>query len=318
MHELATSAVLETAQSQSHTGPDGDAHAYRTACTWLVTPGATPDRFEASVSSGADVALLDLEDSVPALGKDSARASVLDFLSQGRTTGDSGPTVLGVRINGLGTVHGLMDLVKLAESGHWPSVLVVPKVEAARDVELVARIVGASSPCQIWALIETPRAIQNLRSILLSRALAGVLFGAADYAAAVGCKLTSTALWYPKAALAAGAAAAGLPAVDSPYFGLRDLDGLRQETEKAVDLGFIGKAAIHPQHLPVIQEAFRPDPRDLAAARAVVSAADAAGGGITTVDGQMVGPPLVAAARTLTTRAGDEPTLTDRGESHRD
>ncbi|MFJ8273810.1 HpcH/HpaI aldolase/citrate lyase family protein [Streptomyces sp. NPDC094154] len=295
-------------QRQDHAGPDRDATTHRSCCTWLVTPGATPSRFQASMCSGADVALLDLEDSVPPAGKDAARADVLDFLRRQGGTDGRGGTVLGVRINAPGTVPGLRDLVELAGAGLWPELLLVPKVEAARDVELVSRIMDThEGPCQIWALIETPRAIRNLASILGAPAIAGVLFGAADYAAAAGCRLSGRALWYPRAALATEAAAAGLPAVDSPYFGLHDVDGLRKETEEASELGFVGKVAVHPRQLPVIDAAFRPDPRELEAARAVVSAADKADGGITTVNGHMVGPPLVAAARALTTRAGNGP-----------
>lgn len=258
--------------------------------------------------SGADVALLDLEDSVPPVSKDAARADVLDFLGGEGRTGDRGGTALGVRINALSTVPGLRDLGELATAGLWPELLLVPKVEAARDVELVAQLMDThEGPCQIWALIETPRAIRNLASIVRAPAIAGVLFGAADYAAAAGCRLSGRALLYPRAVLAAEAAAAGLPAVDSPYFGLHDVDGLRKETEEAIELGFIGKVAVHPRQLPVIEAAFRPNPRELAAARAVVSAADTADGGITTVNGHMVGPPLVAVARAVTARAGNGP-----------
>lgn len=257
--------------------------------------------------SGADVALLDLEDSVPPAGKDAARADVLDFLGGEGGTGGRG-TALGVRMNAPCTVPGLQDLVELAGAGLWPELLLVPKVEAARDVELVAQIMDThEGQCQIWALIETPRAIQNLASIVAAPAIAGVVFGAADYAAATGCRLSGRALLYPRAALAAEAAAAGLPAVDSPFFALHDVDGLRKETEEAIELGFVGKVAVHPCQLPVIEAAFRPNPRELEAARAVVSAADKAGGGITTVHGRMVGPPLVAVARAVTARAGNGP-----------
>ncbi|MGW2225631.1 HpcH/HpaI aldolase/citrate lyase family protein [Streptomyces formicae] len=273
--------------------------------TWLVTPGVTPGRFEASRNSGADVALLDLEDSVPGVGKDTARADVLGYL---RHSCEGGPAVLGVRVNSPSTVDGLKDLVALADSGRWPAVLLLPKVEAARDIELVAQLVDTGQgECGIWALIETPRAVQDLSAILCAPHLAGVLFGAADYAATAGCGLTSRALWHPRSALAAQAAAAGLPAIDSPSFDLGDLDRLRQETEEAVELGFIGKVAVHPKQLPAIEAAFRPDACDLAAARAVVSAADAAGGGITTVDGRMVGPPVVAAARALVVAEEEAP-----------
>jgi hypothetical protein len=108
------------------------------------------------------------------------------------------------------------------------------------------------------------------------------------------------ALWHPRSVLAA----AGLPAIDSPYFDLRNADGLRREADEAAELGYLGKVAIHPRQLPVIEESFRPTAQELATARAVVAAADAADGEITTVDGHMVGWPLIAAARALTARAG--------------
>lgn len=271
------------------------------------------------MDAGADVALLDLEDSVPWSGKAAARAAVLAFLTRPIRPGDGWPAALGLRVNPLGTEHGLRDLLGLVEAGGSPAVLVVPKVEAARDIELVAQILGATSErCRIWALIETPRAVRDLSSILRARDLAGVLFGAADYAAAAGCRLTSRALSYPRAALAAGAAAAGLPAIDSPFFDLRDSEGLRRETEDAVEFGFVGKVAVHPRQLPEIRSVLQPSLRDLETARAVVRAAGVAGGAITTVEGHMVGPPMVAAARALAFRAGAIPIPIAAEECDRD
>lgn len=280
--------------------------------TWLITPASAPARFEAARSAGADVTLLDLEDSVPHHRKDDARVAAVGFLAESAAAGSSA-TVLGLRLNAPGTVPGMRDLVAIAESGLRPAVLLVPKVESQRDVGLVADVLGADEDGpRVWALIETPLAIQRLPEILASRSLSGVVFGAADYAAATGCCRSSRALWYPRSALAAGAAAAGLPAIDSPYFDLDDPDGLRREAEEANDLGFTGKGAIHPRQLPVIRDAFLPSPQELAAARAVVTAADAAHGGITTTGGHMVGPPLVAAARALTARAGAPRTPTSQ------
>ncbi|MER6442914.1 CoA ester lyase [Streptomyces sp. NPDC001185] len=271
-----------------------------------MTPASAGRRIHAGLRSSADVALLDLEDAVPDDAKDSARAAALEWLAQYDATNTEVLPMAGLRVNALDSLHGLLDLIGLARSAVRPRVLVIPKVESPRDVEIATTVVGAQQDHPlVWALIETPQAIQNLPEILQARGLAGVLFGTADYAAAAGCSRTSRALWYPRSVLAAGAAAAGLPAIDSPYFDLRDPDGLRRETEEAAELGFTGKVAVHPAQLPVIQAAFRPSATALAHARAVVSAADSCTGGITTVDGQMVGPPLVAAARALTTRAGD-------------
>ena len=275
--------------------------------TWLITPATAPHRFPSARDCGADVALFDLEDSVPDHCKDQARAAALGFLAETETeAADGDATVLGLRLNALGTLPGLRDLIAVAESGVRPAVLLIPKVESPRDVDLVSRLLaGDGNSPEVWALIETPLAIHHLHEVLASRSLAGVVFGAADYAAAAGCRRTADALRYPKAALATGAASAGVPAIDSPYFDLADPEGLRQEAEEAADLGFAGKGAVHPRQLAVIQSAFLPSPEELDHARAVVRAADStdAAQGITVADGSMIGPPLVAAARALTDQA---------------
>ncbi|WP_395108335.1 HpcH/HpaI aldolase/citrate lyase family protein [Actinomadura sp. SCN-SB] len=292
--------------------------AVQRGATWLITPAATPDRFSSALGCGADVVLLDLEDSVPHHRKDQARTAALTFLAEVEAgtkaaTGD-GRTAVGMRLNGPGTLASLRDLVAVAESGVHPAVLLIPKVESPRDIDLVAEVLsvdgdthaGRTGPSTgMWALIETPLAIHRLQEILTSRSLAGVVFGAADYAAAAGCRRTASALRYPRAALAAGAAAAGLPAVDSPHFDLDDPDGLRREAEEAYDLGFTAKGAVHPRQLAIIRAAFQPSPQELDHARAVVHAADTADAAhpITLADGSMVGPPLLDAARALIDQA---------------
>jgi citrate lyase beta subunit len=296
----------------------------RHGSVWLITPGTMPHRFDNARTSGAAVALLDLEDSVDPAEKDTARATAIDWLS---TAPAAGEPALGLRINAVGTRHGLRDLLAVVEAGLRHAVLVVPKVQSSRDIELVAEVLddltdgvqGGDSddlaePARIWALIETPLAIARLPRILPARPLAGVVFGSADYAAAAGCARTSDALRYPRSVLVAAAAAAGVPAIDGPCFDLDDTAALHRETEEARDLGFVGKGAVHPAQVKVIQDAFRPAEQELAAARAVVAAANsAANRAVSAVDGRMVGPPLVAAARGITARAGDPSTAPDSG-----
>ncbi|MER5563766.1 aldolase/citrate lyase family protein [Streptomyces sp. NPDC002506] len=271
--------------------------------TWLVTPGIVPTRFDAAVAAGAEVVLLDLEDSVPAGAKAGARAAVLAF-SGTREREPAGP-LLGVRINSVDS-QGLVDLAAMAEKGQWPDLVVVPKVESASDIAAVVRSVRiAAAATKVWALIESPRGVVALPGIVNTPGLAGVLFGAADYAAAAGCQMTSRAMWYPRSQLVTAAAAAGIPAVDSPYFSLDDQDGLRLDAQEASELGFTGKVAVHPRQLAVIRQAFAPSQQELATAHAVLAAAAGAAGGITTAGGAMVGPPLIEAARAVVRRASD-------------
>lgn len=271
--------------------------------TWIITPSLAIDLFVKAQSCGASVSMVDLEDSIALSRKQEARTVIPQFFD----LKPASECLLGVRINSPVTCDGARDLVALAELSCKPSVVLVPKVESDRDVEMVAGVLDAEGyRPYIYALIETPRAICRLESIVEADRLSGVIFGSADYAAAVGCQREWNALLYARCVLVNSASAAGLPAIDSPYFDLQDTDGLKREAELARQLGFLGKVAIHPKQVPVIDEAFVPTEQELAAARAIIAATDQESDApITTLDGQMVGPPMAAAARGLVARADD-------------
>jgi citrate lyase beta subunit len=274
--------------------------------TWIITPATAPERFAKARHAGADVAMVDLEDSVAPGDKQRARTGASGFFDCTATT------PRGVRINAPSTPDGARDLLELAQYPHKPRIVLVPKVEPARDVEIVAGFLDTPEHApEIYALIETPRAIENVTSIVRAARLGGVVFGAADYAAAAGCRLTWEALLYARSALVNAAAARGVPAVDSPYFDLHDLPGLARESERARALGYCGKGAVHPRQVPVIDKAFTPTDEEVAAARTVLAAADASRGAITSVDGAMVGRPFFLAATTVAAQASTLGAATD-------
>ncbi|MEU0060045.1 CoA ester lyase [Streptomyces sp. NPDC006334] len=267
---------------------------------WLITPALAAERFEKARSCGADVALADLEDSVAPPHKAAARTTAARFLHAAAADGP----VLGLRINSPVTADGVRDLAAITDYAPQPHLVLVPKVESARDIEIVAGVLGTGEHTPvIYALIETPRAIDRLPAIVSADRLGGLLFGAADYAALTGCARTWEALLYARSAVANSAGSAGIPAVDSPYFDVADLDGLQREAERARALGFQGKGAVHPRQVPVITRAFTPSEREVAAAQALVAADRETQAAVITVSGQMVGPPLVAAARAVVDRA---------------
>ncbi|WP_413754813.1 HpcH/HpaI aldolase/citrate lyase family protein [Streptomyces sp. MMBL 11-3] len=264
--------------------------------TWLITPAtAGDDRFTTARTCGADVALVDLEDSIAPHLKTSARQSAQAFFTQPATA-----CTLGVRINALTTTDGIQDLIALTRYTSKPAIVLVPKVESARDVEVTAALLDACGYTpQIYALIETPRAIEELPSIVRAPRLAGLFFGSADYARLTGCTLDWLPLLYARSRLVACAADASLPALDAPYFHLDDPDGLKTEADHDRALGFYGKGIVHPRQLPVVAAAFRPTDQEIAHARAVVTARHDHDSGIAAVDGHMVGAPLLARARAV-------------------
>lgn len=260
----------------------------------MLTPATAPERLRTARTAGPDVVMADLEDSVSAADKQAAREAAARFFAEP-------PDIpRGVRINAPTTPDGARDLLALRECSHRPQFVLVPKVESARDIETVAGILdtGDYRP-QILALIETPRAIERIVSIVRAARLGGVAFGAADFAAETGCRQTWEAMLYARSALVNSAMARGVPALDSPFFDLRDLEGLARESQRAKDLGYCGKGAVHPRQVPVIDAAFSPTPAETSTALAVLAAAQASGGSITSVDGAMVGRPFFLAAQAI-------------------
>lgn len=281
----------------------GGATPPRPGRVWIITPATRPERFAAALASAADAALLDLEDSVAPADKQTARDTAAQLLDTVTPQALARGQLLGVRVNAASTRDGLADLLALASWRRRANLVLLPKVEAARDIELAAAVLDtpAHAP-HLWALVETPRAVTALPAIVTAPRLGGVVFGSADYAAAIGCGLDWSSLRHARCSIVTTAAAAGLPALDAPCFNLDDPDRLHREARLAKKLGFYGKGAVHPRQTAPLQEVFTPTGQEIARARAVIAAGQVSGGGITRVDGQMVGAPFFAAARALLER----------------
>jgi (S)-citramalyl-CoA lyase len=96
------------------------------------------------------------------------------------------------------------------------------------------------------------------------------------------------------------AASAGIVAVDSPFFDIADLEGLKKETKAARDLGFHSKAAIHPKQIAIINEIFVPNAEEIAKARQILAVNQQ---GVGSVDHQMVDEAVARKARLTLERA---------------
>ncbi len=264
--------------------------------SFICTPAISTDRFAAARACGADVGLVDLEDSVPGPLKESARALAERYFEAPAPPG----TVAAVRINSPGTPDGLRDLLAVAGYRVGPQIVLVPKAESARDIDIVAGALDRDDyRPELYAIVETPRALARLAGIAGSRRLGGMVFGAADYALGAGCALTWEALLFARSAIAAAAAAAGVAAIDSPCFAVDDQARVRAEAVGASALGYCGKIAVHPRQVAVLNKTFRPSSHEVARARDVVAAAERTGTEIAVAGGQMVGPPFFAAAAEL-------------------
>jgi citrate lyase subunit beta / citryl-CoA lyase len=277
----------------------------------LFVPGTRPERIAKAAAMGADGVILDLEDAVPTAQKSQAREWVVAALRRV----DFGPRERIVRVNAPGTPEHAADLAAVVPVG--PDALLLPKLTDAAGVARldaeVARLEQASgrSPGAIrfHLLIETVAAVLDLES--LARAVprtAALFYGAGDLARELRARLVpgrKTEL-YPMSRVVLVARATGLDAIDSPCFDLGQPDRLESHTEIGVDLGFDGKALIHPSQIEVANRWFSPSPEAIAEAQRVVAAyeeAERGGRGALAVDGQFVDAVHVHRAREMLARA---------------
>jgi citrate lyase subunit beta/citryl-CoA lyase len=273
---------------------------------------ATNEKALAKLSSlKADVVIVDLEDSVAPERKDEARETVRRVVRE--RPGSAGEWV--VRINALGSPGGTEDL--MAAVAARPDAILLPKVEGPRDIveaDDALDEMDVSKNLQIWAMIETPRAVLNLGAIAeLGRdpaaRLGGFVAGLNDLAKLTGARLTRDRrnLVPHLAQIVLAARAAGITALDSASNDFRDLDAFAVECRQGADLGFDGKTLIHPAQIAACETAFSPDAAEIdraLAIRAAFAQAESAGKGAIQLDGEMVERLHLDQAEALLKRAG--------------
>lgn len=261
------------------------------ALAGLYVPGDRPDRFQKAAASGADFVIIDLEDAVAPSHKAAARDHAVAYLR----TAPPIPTV--VRINSADTPWFTADLAALQGAGRLAGVRLA-KTDGAEDVASVREVLP-DAPIQ--AMVESPRGVQNLAAIASAPGVASVGLGEADLRSALGITAVNGLDWI-RAQLVLAAAAAGLnPPMMSVWTDLGDPDGLAESCRAGKSQGFLGRTAIHPRQVPTIRAAFLPTPEEVADARAVMDALDAAGGGVAVLaTGRMVDAAMrIGAERTL-------------------
>ncbi|SDU81518.1 HpcH/HpaI aldolase/citrate lyase family protein [Jiangella alkaliphila] len=267
--------------------------------TLLYVPADRPDRAEKALASSADVVILDLEDAVAPSAKAAARDGAASVLAA-----DPGRDVQ-VRVNAPSTPWGADDLALVA--GLPPSVSVrVPKVSSLSDVAAVRSVLGGRP---VHVLLETAAGVEAAYAIALAPGVASVALGEADLASDLGLSGdgVEAGLTWCRQRLVVAARAAGLPPpAMAVWTDLADLDGLAESSRAGRALGFVGRAAIHPKQLPVIEAAFRPSPDEVAHATEVIAAVGA-GGVAVLPGGRFVDVAMVEQARRVLALAARVP-----------
>jgi len=273
----------------------------------LFVPAAAPQRWQKAHTRGADAIIVDLEDSTQPEAKAAARQLATDAV---KTLHANGATVT-VRVNN--DAHYLADdLEAVVVPGL--SAIVLPKVEAASELDSLSAMLDAleyehgleRGAVGVVAVIESPRALEQVAAIASGPRLIGISLGSEDFALSLGRPPTPQSLGLAAQAIAYAAAARGLMGIGmaTGIANYTDLDAFAVEARSAHATGLTGAMCIHPNQVPVLNDCFGASVADIAEAQAILAAWDRRTDGVVSHNGKMIDQPVVERARRLLKSAG--------------
>jgi citrate lyase subunit beta/citryl-CoA lyase len=283
--------------------------------SWLFAPGDSERKMEKATAGPADIVLLDLEDAVSDEEKPKAREMVSAFIA----AHPASRSRLWVRINPLQGPHALADLVGIMPAN--PGGIMLPKVRGREDMELLNNYLTALEAAAghevgatkvIVLVTETAEGMFTTGNYVGAPRLAAMTWGAEDLADAINASENrnpdgSYAFTYQlaRSLTVLGAAAAGVPAIDTVQADFKDEAGLRKRVTEVRQAGYRGMLAIHPSQVDIINEGFMPTEAEIAAAQEIVDLFAANPGvGAIGFKGGMVDRPYLARAQMLLALAG--------------
>lgn len=290
----------------------------------LLVPASNWGMIQKTAAARADAVCIDLEDAVAPEEKETSRANV----ARAYRELDFGGKLRMFRMNGLDTHFAYRDLVEIVEAaGDRIDLIVIPKVNRPEDVCFVETLLGQiesykrfSRPIGIEALIETAMGCVNIREIAAcSERLEGFVYGPGDYAASVRMPLESIGeldehdriypghRWHHVMhSIVSAAKAYDKRAIDGPFAGIKNLEGLAQACKIGRAMGFDGKWCIHPGQIETVNQTFVPSQKEIDWARTVLDEYEAAlreGRGAISVKGKMIDVASLRMCRAIVEKA---------------
>ncbi|MQF94594.1 MAG: CoA ester lyase [SAR202 cluster bacterium] len=275
--------------------------------SFIFVPGNRANMLERARNFNSDVIMVDLEDSVPPGEKETAREMAKEWVPALKKEGKR----VMVRVNSLDTGLTRQELEAVVSPDLYG--ISLGKVESTwnmRDadrmlssIEHLAGVEPGSIKMVAWA--ETASALVDARDIATaSKRVVALAFGAEDFTNDMGIERTDTGeeVRVPRSLVPVAARAANVASLDSPFVLFQDPDALRADAQRARQMGYTGKFAIHPAQLDIINDTFSPSAEEIAYARQIMAAweeAEAAGRGSLAMDGRMVDVPVVKRAQNL-------------------
>ena len=273
----------------------------------MFVPAHNQKLLESSLRRDADVLLLDIEDSVPYVDKQSARDNILEFVKRPEAHGK----MIFPRVNDRESGELLKDLYQLTVDGI--AGFMYPKSTKEEDVYFVGKLLETIEyekkipvgTFKLIPLIETAGAIVNIKEICTAciRVIA-VAFGCEDYVTDLGGKHDPEGLsiFYARNAIVNAARAAGIVPIDTVHIKVHDLEDLEKNLILSKNLGFEGMLVLNPKELPLVNGYFSPSDEEVAWAKEMVQLSEDAvqeGKGVAVKEGKFIGPPMLKMANKI-------------------
>jgi len=257
----------------------------------LFVPGLRPDRFTKALNAGADIVCVDIEDAVALPRKQEARELTMPLFAT--PAPDNVETM--VRINPLSSEEGLKDILALKQCEVPPAAIMIAKPGSAAEIELYDDLLsGNCAGIRFHVIIESTDGLASVDDIARSSdRIDSLLFGAVDMSADLRAAKKWETMLYARSRVVHAAARYDHDLLDVPWLDLDDQDGLAVEAQASNELGFTGKASIHPKQVPIINKVFSPSAEDVERARRIVAEFANNTTGLLVVDGELIERPVL-------------------------
>ena len=280
--------------------------------TMLFVPGNNLRMINNARTLKTDAIILDLEDAVPFIDKETARLFIRDSIGTLSAAGNN----TFVRVNGISSGFIKDDLKWVVQADL--AGLVIPKIESRTDIEEVSSQLKAHFEVEqiksenffLIPQIESALGLINAFEIANTPQVWALAFGALDFAFDMGISLSDDQdeLLYARSKLALAARAAKVQAIDTPWFNIQDQEGLEQHATAALKLGFHGKLLIHPRQIEIVNRIFAPRSSEVEHALKIVQAyegAERVGAGAVAFEGKMIDQATYRIAKDVIVKADE-------------
>lgn len=273
----------------------------------MFVPAHNQKLLDSSLRRNADVLLLDIEDSVPPVDKQTARNNIIEFVKRPEAQGK----VIFPRVNDRESGELLRDLYQLTVDGI--AGFMYPKSEKEEDVYFVGKLLETIEyekglpigTFKLIPLIETAGAVVNIKEICTacSRVVA-VAFGCEDYVTNLKGKHDSDgkSIFFARNMIVNAARSAGILPIDTVHIKVHDLEDLERNLILSKNLGFEGMLVLNPKELSLVNQYFSPSEEEIEWAKEMIQLANEAkeeGKGVAVKDNKFIGPPMLKMANAI-------------------